>query len=44
MDESAGVRSLQRVDARHRYEILVDGRGAGLASSPTLPTRWRRMS
>ncbi|MFE2217862.1 GNAT family N-acetyltransferase [Streptomyces canus] len=32
MDESAGIRSVQRVDARHRYEILVDGRRAGLAA------------
>ncbi|MDQ0758872.1 GNAT family N-acetyltransferase [Streptomyces canus] len=32
MNQSTGIRSVQRVDARHRYEILVDGRRAGLAA------------
>ena len=32
MNQSSGIRTVQRVDARHRYEILVDGRRAGLTA------------
>ena len=32
MYQSSGIRTVQRVDARHRYEILVDGRRAGLTA------------
>ncbi|WP_149823159.1 GNAT family N-acetyltransferase [Streptomyces tailanensis] len=32
MNESSATRIVQRVDARYRYEILVDGRRAGLTA------------
>lgn len=32
MNQSSGIRSVQRVDAGHRYEILVDGRRAGVTA------------
>lgn len=32
MSETSAVRIVQRADAAHRYEILVDGRRAGLTA------------